>query len=405
MPLFYVRIEDVDGIDISKDKGQYLNPDSIMFSIEVGNEKYTRNLDDKSVKVFRLTDENENQVTKLWVGYRRHQEKMHETGIERYYPYGAVVNIKVDVANRHIESTTAGYAFQIESEVKHIEAVSNSPAMSDRAYSADSNFTDGEEIQVMDNTNPLYGAKIIYEYGDFDEDEDKPTFGPTNEIPDLEESVEGVVAVGVLMNLQPPDLFDPPVKIFFPDPESTDVSDLSIYYFNGKNWALACDAAGNVQPGGEGWMVPGSRVNHNETDPPTIEIQVYHFSGGQPGGSDIPLVDSIGGEGCFIATAAFGSIFERHVRILRQFRDVYLLPTKAGQAFVKAYYKYSPSVAEFIADHDTLRTMVRWSLLPVVGLSWMALQIGVAPTLLLLMAGLFMVFVVMGRRFTRVLAD
>ncbi len=78
---------------------------------------------------------------------------------------------------------------------------------------------------------------------------------------------------------------------------------------------------------------------------------------------------------------------------------------KADLAFVKAYYKYSPPVAGFIADHDTLRTMVRWSLLPVVGLSWMALQIGVAPTLLLLMAGLFMVFVVMGRRFTRVLAD
>jgi len=29
--------------------------------------------------------------------------------------------------------------------------------------------------------------------------------------------------------------------------------------------------------------VPGSRVNHNDGDPSTIEIQVYHFSGVQSG--------------------------------------------------------------------------------------------------------------------------
>ena len=30
-------------------------------------------------------------------------------------------------------------------------------------------------------------------------------------------------------------------------------------------------------------MVPGSRVNHPETSPPLIEIQVYHFSAAQGG--------------------------------------------------------------------------------------------------------------------------
>ena len=88
--------------------------------------------------------------------------------------------------------------------------------------------------------------------------------------------------------------------------------------------------------------------------------------------------------GCFIATAAFGSKFERHVRLLRRFRDLYLMPFKIGRLFVKAYYRYSPPVADFIADHDTLRAMVRWSLIPLIGLSWMLLHLGVVPILLFL---------------------
>ena len=91
-----------------------------------------------------------------------------------------------------------------------------------------------------------------------------------------------------------------------------------------------------------------------------------------------------GGGGCFIATAAFGSKFEKHVQILRRFRDLYLMPYKIGRAFVNAYYKYSPPMADFIADHDTLRMIVRWSLLPLVGLSRMLLHLGVVPTLLIL---------------------
>jgi hypothetical protein len=58
-------------------------------------------------------------------------------------------------------------------------------------------------------------------------------------------------------------------------------------------------------------MVPDSRVNHNETDPATIEIRVYHFSGAQAGsfsagggGGDA----GGGGGGCFIASAAHGSV-------------------------------------------------------------------------------------------------
>ena len=91
-----------------------------------------------------------------------------------------------------------------------------------------------------------------------------------------------------------------------------------------------------------------------------------------------------GGGGCFIATAAYGSYMEPHVVILRDFRDRFLLTNSVGRAFVDLYYTCSPPVAAFIANHDTLRLMVRLSLMPIVGMSWMTLNIGLSFTLLLI---------------------
>ena len=39
----------------------------------------------------------------------------------------------------------------------------------------------------------------------------------------------------------------------------------------------------------------------------------------------------------------------------------------AGQAFVRAYYKYSPPVARYVAEHGWVRTLVRTLLMPVIG--------------------------------------
>jgi hypothetical protein len=38
-------------------------------------------------------------------------------------------------------------------------------------------------------------------------------------------------------------------------------------------------------------------------------------------------------------------------------------------------------VADLIASHDTLRACVRFSLIPLVGMSWMTLNIGLSATL------------------------
>ena len=79
---------------------------------------------------------------------------------------------------------------------------------------------------------------------------------------------------------------------------------------------------------------------------------------------------------CFIATAAFGSPVEPHVIVLRKFRDRFLLPNSVGRAFVGIYYSYSPPIARFIATHNSLKAVVSWALLPLVGVSWVVLKIG-----------------------------
>lgn len=76
-----------------------------------------------------------------------------------------------------------------------------------------------------------------------------------------------------------------------------------------------------------------------------------------------------GGDSCFIATVAFGSSTESHVMTLRDFRDIYLLNNRLGQAWISIYYKYSPPLAEYIAEHDILKTYVRTGLLPIIWLT------------------------------------
>lgn len=89
--------------------------------------------------------------------------------------------------------------------------------------------------------------------------------------------------------------------------------------------------------------------------------------------------------GCFIATAAYGSFMEPHVKILRNFRDRFLITNSIGNSFVQTYYKYSPPVADFIAKHGALRAMVRWSLLPLVCMSWSLLNFGPFITLIVML--------------------
>lgn len=107
------------------------------------------------------------------------------------------------------------------------------------------------------------------------------------------------------------------------------------------------------------------RLGTNSVDVP-ISLNVLDGStppsGGYYGGGG-------GGGGCFIATATYGSALSNEVSVLKQFRDEYLLTGELGRALVFSYYKYSPPLADWIANHPEIRKLVRIGLYPIVGLS------------------------------------
>ena len=78
--------------------------------------------------------------------------------------------------------------------------------------------------------------------------------------------------------------------------------------------------------------------------------------------------------GCFIATAAYGTPMAEEIQILREFRDEYLLTNPVGQTLVNLYYRISPPIAEFIAEHPGLKLIVRVGLLPAVAMSTVAVN-------------------------------
>lgn len=91
------------------------------------------------------------------------------------------------------------------------------------------------------------------------------------------------------------------------------------------------------------------------------------MSGGQALGLSCEAkIASTTASGCFIATAAFGTEMEPEVQTLRKFRDEKLLTNAPGKAFVQAYYKISPPIADFIRPHENIKSAVRLGLEPLI---------------------------------------
>jgi hypothetical protein len=258
-----VRLESSNGIDMS-------NLQAVSLTINDGKRTYTRSGNDKNTngqKLFSLVplETNGNLAHSLWVTYYR----SNETTIANAYPYGATVEVTLqatDVEGFSLEP--AFFSFRIESEEAARWAEENVPVT---MVSNDTPMVGKKTVTVQGGT--LNGASIIYDSSSARQLGFEPGFGPIEEVP------QGP-GLGDPLNLLPPAVFPNPVTLTIPCPGYKDVSNVSVYYYDGREWWLACDAAGNVTPEGVGWMVPGSRVNYNQdqNNPAYVQIQVYHFS-------------------------------------------------------------------------------------------------------------------------------
>ncbi len=97
---------------------------------------------------------------------------------------------------------------------------------------------------------------------------------------------------------------------------------------------------------------------------------------------------------CFIATAAYGSKFEPSVKMLRQFRDKYLLTTATGKSFVAFYYRNSPPIAKFIGGNQFLKLVTRLLLCPFILLVYLVFH----PVLGALVIGSVLIMLIYCRR-------
>jgi hypothetical protein len=147
------------------------------------------------------------------------------------------------------------------------------------------------------------------------------------------------------------------IRLYYTDAELSaagidDESLLRPLWWDGDEWKECSDNGFNTAStnGYSGYMWAKIR---NNTTPSLDDLQGDPFDQGYESGGELPK------QGCFIATAAYGTDTAREIDILREFRDEILLPNSLGAELVSLYYRISPPIANFISQHDVLRTAVR----------------------------------------------
>jgi subtilisin family serine protease len=292
---FAVKLYDRDGINIK-------DASSIILTIDDGvNPVYSVSLGETDVvRTVKLSQDEDSQVSILWVIYDRSRE-----GTLGNFPYGNTIIITVEAKDRSGDwMQLHTYSFAVETKQDHDEAFKASPGtvalQSDNSLLKDLYDTGFKVI-----SGALKGMMVLFN----NSEPVKPELGPSDEI--LLLSMDGINAIGEVLNLQPPTVFNIPVRVYIPCPGYSDLSKVNVYLFNGSSWLLGCDGQGKVQDAALGWMAEGSRVDHPDLSPPAIEISLYHFSAVQAGSSSLPDTavtqsggSGGGGGGCFIETAS-----------------------------------------------------------------------------------------------------
>ena len=137
-----------------------------------------------------------------------------------------------------------------------------------------------------------------------------------------------------------------------------------------------------------GYKHSSTTVNNIKYESADNDACVVKFISDISASGDSLLTDANVNMFCFIATASYGvNNGDGTVGLLCDFRDNCLLTNAPGRLFVKTYYAISPPIADFIAQHETLRATVRTMLKPLVVVAEYSLnpELGseVAPVLLL----------------------
>ena len=126
----------------------------------------------------------------------------------------------------------------------------------------------------------------------------------------------------------------------------------------------------------------------DETEDYYFVLTAYDIYGRESGYSNEAGSNDTGSEvygiSCFIATGAYGFPIEPYVNVLREFRDRFLLANRVGKIFIDFCYTYSPPVADFTENNDGLKAIARAILLPVMGVSCVALKLGHASAMALM---------------------
>jgi len=262
---FAVLIRAAYGIDVT-------SADAIRFIIDDGfHLPYPRDLSFDTVRVVKLDEAPDEQATYLWAVYDRCLEPFMPTG----YPLDRIVSVSVAIMDtRSNILRPAPFEFKVESGAEKSASQTDFPQTAE-SYAVDPLSENNYDTIIEVTEGRLRGAKVIYS----SLEPLTPQFGPLRAVEEM--NLEGIRAAGMHVNLVPHTVFDNPVTLFLPVSEDADIRCVGLAYHDGTQWMPAVDADGNVLPGAEGWMVPGSRVNHDQSSPPLIEVQVHHFSAAQ----------------------------------------------------------------------------------------------------------------------------
>jgi hypothetical protein len=74
---------------------------------------------------------------------------------------------------------------------------------------------------------------------------------------------------------------------------------------------------------------------------------------------DSAMAQAKGGDGCYVATMAYGDYDHPQVLRLRHFRDAHLRRFAAGRAFIRNYYRYSPGLVSWLGNQAGINAAVR----------------------------------------------